>query len=45
MLSRTRFRSVLSPRLATTLERHFAALLPLVRWLNDALGYRKAEHR
>lgn len=36
---------VLSPRLPATLERHFAALLPLVRWLNDALGYRRAERR
>lgn len=36
---------VLSPRLPATLERHFGALLPLVRWLNDAVGYRRADRR
>jgi len=36
---------VLSPRLPATLERDFAALLPLVRWLNGAIGYRAWEKR
>ena len=36
---------VMSPRLPATLERHFIALLPLVRWLNDAVGYRRADRR
>jgi uncharacterized protein (TIGR02453 family) len=36
---------VLGPRLPATLERQFAALLPLVRWLNDAVGYRRADRR
>jgi uncharacterized protein (DUF2461 family) len=36
---------VLSPRLPAILERDFAALVPLVRWLNGALGYRPAERR
>ena len=36
---------VLSPRLPATLERQFAALVPLVRWLNDAVGYRRADRR
>ena len=31
---------VQSPRLPATLERDFAALLPLVRWINGAIGYR-----
>jgi uncharacterized protein (TIGR02453 family) len=31
---------VRSRRLPATLERDFAALLPLVRWLNGAIGYR-----
>ena len=35
----------LSPRLATSLERDFARLLPLVRWLNRALGYAQASSR
>ena len=30
---------VLSPRLPATLARDFAALVPLVRWLNGAIGY------
>ena len=34
-----------SPRLAQTLERDFTALLPLVRWLNAAIGYRAAATR
>jgi uncharacterized protein (TIGR02453 family) len=33
-------RQVMSPRLATVLERDFAALVPLVRWLNGGIGYR-----
>jgi len=36
---------VLSPRLPAILERDFAALVPLVRWLNGALGYPPAERR
>jgi hypothetical protein len=36
---------VQSPRLPATLERDFAALLPLVRWLNGAIGYRAWEKR
>ena len=36
---------VTGPRLPAVLDRHFAALLPLVRWLNGALGYRPAAQR
>jgi uncharacterized protein (TIGR02453 family) len=36
---------VLSPRLPAVLERDFAALVPLVRWINGALGYRPTERR
>jgi len=36
---------VQSPRLAAMLERDFAALVPLVRWLNAAIGYRPWERR
>jgi len=36
---------VLSPRLPAILERDFAILVPLVRWLNGALGYRPEERR
>ena len=36
---------VLAPRLADRLTRDFAVLLPLVRWLNGALGLRPAERR
>ena len=36
---------VLGPRLPAALERQFTALLPLVRWLNAAIGYAKAERR
>lgn len=36
---------VQSPRLAATLERDFAVLVPLVRWLNAAIGYRPWERR
>jgi uncharacterized protein (TIGR02453 family) len=35
----------LNPRLAATLERDFTRLLPLVRWLNRALGYAPASSR
>ena len=34
-------REVTSPRLPATLERDFARLVPLVRWLNGAIGYRE----
>jgi uncharacterized protein (TIGR02453 family) len=33
-------REVQSPRLPTILARDFAALVPLVRWLNGAIGYK-----
>jgi uncharacterized protein (TIGR02453 family) len=36
---------VTSPRLPATLERDFARLVPLVRWLNGAIGYREWERR
>ena len=32
-------RDVMSPRLTVTIERDFAALVPLVRWLNGVIGY------
>lgn len=38
-------REVQSPRLAERLERDFAALVPLVRWLNAAIGYRTWDRR
>ena len=38
-------REVTSPRLAATIERDFLALVPLVRWLNGAIGYRVWERR
>ena len=38
-------REIESPRLPLTLERDFAALVPLVRWLNGAIGYRAADRR
>jgi uncharacterized protein (TIGR02453 family) len=38
-------REIESPRLAETLARDFAALVPLVRWLNAAIGYRPLERR
>lgn len=38
-------REVLSPRLPDLLERDFARLVPLVRWLNAALGYPPAARR
>jgi uncharacterized protein (DUF2461 family) len=36
---------VLSSKLAQTLEKDFSVALPLVRWLNNALGYRPATSR
>jgi uncharacterized protein (TIGR02453 family) len=36
---------VTSPSLASLLAREYEALLPLVRWLNGALGFRPASHR
>lgn len=36
---------VLSPRLTQALEKDFQALLPLVRWLNSALGLEPARSR
>jgi uncharacterized protein (TIGR02453 family) len=36
---------VRNPRLPALLERDFAALIPLVRWLNAAIGYRAWERR
>jgi uncharacterized protein (TIGR02453 family) len=38
-------REVTSPRLAARVERDFAALVPLVRWLNGAIGYRPRTRR
>jgi uncharacterized protein (TIGR02453 family) len=38
-------REVQSPRLPALLARDFAALVPLVRWLNRALGYKEWERR
>ena len=38
-------REVQSPRLVRVLERDFAALVPLVRWLNAAVGYRAWDRR
>ena len=38
-------REIESPRLPATLARDFAALEPLVRWLNGAIGYRPADRR
>jgi len=38
-------RQVLSPRLPDVLARDFAALVPLVRWLNEAIGYSSRERR
>ena len=35
----------LAPKLADRLVKDFAVLLPMVRWLNDALGFRPAERR
>jgi hypothetical protein len=33
-------REVQSPRLPMILAKDFAALVPLVRWINGAIGYR-----
>lgn len=38
-------REIGSPRLPDILARDFAALVPLVRWLNAAIGYRPVERR
>jgi uncharacterized protein (TIGR02453 family) len=38
-------RQATSARLPVLLERDFAALVPLVRWLNGAIGYRAWERR
>ncbi|MFL5519037.1 MAG: TIGR02453 family protein [Gemmatimonadales bacterium] len=38
-------REVLSARLPDILARDFAALLPLVRWLNQAIGYSSRDRR
>ena len=38
-------REVLSPRLPAILARDFETLMPLVRWLNAAIGYRSWERR
>ena len=38
-------REVLSPRLPAILARDFAALVPLVRWLNAAIGYKTWDRR
>ncbi len=38
-------REASSPRLPEVLARDFAVLVPLVRWLNLALGYRPADRR
>jgi uncharacterized protein (DUF2461 family) len=38
-------REATSSRLPAILQRDFAALLPLVRWLNQAIGYRVWDRR
>ena len=38
-------KQVTSPSLATFLAREYEALLPLVRWLNGALGFKPASSR
>ena len=38
-------REATGPRLPAGLERDFAALVPLVRWLNGAIGYRPMDRR
>ena len=38
-------REVLSPRLPDMLARDFGALVPLVRWLNQAIGYPSRDRR
>ena len=37
--------TALSPKLTQQVEKDFKAMAPLVRWLNDALGYPPAERR
>ncbi|HEX4935640.1 MAG TPA: DUF2461 domain-containing protein [Gemmatimonadaceae bacterium] len=37
--------TVLSPKLAQQVEKDFKAMAPLVRWINDALGYPAADRR
>ncbi|MEO7086342.1 MAG: DUF2461 domain-containing protein [Gemmatimonadaceae bacterium] len=37
--------SIIGPRLPALLEKDFAGLLPLVRWLNDALGFPEQRRR
>jgi len=36
---------VTSPSLASLLAREYEALLPLVRWLNSAVGFKPASRR
>ncbi|MEO7963894.1 MAG: DUF2461 domain-containing protein [Gemmatimonadaceae bacterium] len=36
---------VLSPKLPAIVERDFRRLFPLVRWINNSLGYPPSEHR
>ncbi|MGH7498453.1 MAG: TIGR02453 family protein [Gemmatimonadales bacterium] len=38
-------KEVLDPRLPARLARDFAAMIPMVRWLNGAIGYRPATSR
>jgi len=38
-------REVLDRRLPVALARHFSAMIPLVRWLNGAIGYQPATSR
>ena len=38
-------KQVTSPSLASFLAREYEALLPLVRWLNGALGFKPASSR
>jgi uncharacterized protein (DUF2461 family) len=38
-------REVQSPRLPEILARDFATLAPLVRWINQAIGYRAWDRR
>jgi hypothetical protein len=38
-------REVLGNKLPQVLERDYKLLLPLVRWLNQALGYKPASRR
>jgi len=38
-------REVQSPRLPEILARDFAALVPLVRWINGAIGYKASDRR